>query len=213
MKDKDYSIQKGLVKQYVHQAEKYLKEKKFREALIYADQAIIMGEDLIVAARAYHVRSKIHNELKSFDLAIQDITKAIELNPHYSELYRTAAQCRAECCYENKNYDQAVEYYTKLIVLGRTTPQIYGSRALTYMILEKFEEAEGDRITAGLPEWFTKVNSSFYNIIAAIMKNESPHLVEYFPPDDIFPNGTLFFGRQFAGKGFDAKTGEFIYIS
>ena len=206
---KDHSIQKGLLKQHVSKAEKHLKEKNYREALINADQAILVGEGLAIAAKAYHVRAKIHKETKFIDLAIQDISKAIELNPHCIEFYETAA----ECYYDNGEYMQAVKLFTKSIEHGKIHPKIYGGRALAYIKLGKPEDAEQDRITAVLPEWFTEVNPTFYDAISAVLKSEDPHHVKYETPDDSNPNGTVFFGWKFAGKGFDAKTGKLLYIS
>jgi tetratricopeptide (TPR) repeat protein len=257
MKDMEHSERKGLVKQYTNQAEKIFNEnrhnknpamKKYMlgEALTKINLAIEMGMDTTVTARAYCMRAKIYSAQGDFDNAIKDMDKAIELNTHYIELYRTRAEFLSEekrfneaikdytavfvlsnrkdwnslfeignIYFESEEYNSAIEYYSKLIETFDAPPYVYGKRALAYKKAGKLKEAERDEETANLPEWFFNINPGFYEAAANILRGKHPEIVRYIPAGKFRnnPNGTIVFGSRMAERAFDAKTGEFLWLS
>jgi tetratricopeptide (TPR) repeat protein len=101
----EYSNKKGTIKQYIYKSRKCLNKKQYKEALEMVDLAISIGQNTIISARAYCMRSKIHYAQNNFNKAIQDIEKAIELNPKYDELFRI----RAYFFVHEKRFDEAIK--------------------------------------------------------------------------------------------------------
>ena len=253
------SEKKGLVKQYVNQAEKLFNEnlhnknpamKKYMlgEALEKINLALGVGEDLTTSARAYCMRAKIHKAQGDLINAIKDMDHAIELNPQYIELYRTRAEFLAEdkrfneaikdyatvfelskgkdwgslfeigniYC-ENGEYDNAINYYTKSIDTGDAPPWVYGKRALAHAKAGNLPEAEKDKETANLPDWFFDIHPMFYKGVVGIIRGNYPELVKYIPAGQAHrsnPNGsTIVFGPRMSERAYDAKTGEYLWMS
>ena len=259
MKDMEYSKKKGLVKQYTNQAEKlfnkaihlvYPEHIKYMlgEAFAKINFAIETGGNIMVTARPYCIRAKIHKMMGDSENAFNDINKAIELNPGYIELYSIRASFSIEkklfngaindyttvfelskgkdmdslfeignIYYEKEEYNDAIKYYTKIIDTFDAPPWVYGKRALAYTKIGKLQEAERDKETANLPEWFFNLNPKFYEGVIKNLRSKKP-TVRYIPAGKGLNyrhnhNGTIVFGPRMAERAFDAKTGEFLWLS
>jgi len=228
----EHSERKGLVKQYTHQAERVLNEYQYSQnlaekkymlgqAMEKINLAIETGENTMVTARAYCIRAKIHMALGDSKNAFTDIDRAIELNPNYMELCQTRKAFLFDAgniCLENGEFENAIKYYTESIDAGIDPPWVYGKRALAHAKAGNIREAEQDKETANLPDWFCSMHPMFYEVMLGAIRNNDPEFVKYIPPgEDDFdnPNGTIVygFGLRFCSKGYDAKTGKLIWLS
>jgi tetratricopeptide (TPR) repeat protein len=223
MKDMEHSKRKGLVKQYTNQAEKIFNEnrhnknpamKKYMlgEALTKINLAIEMGMNTAVTARAYCMRAKIYKAQGDLGNAIKDYTVALELSKgkDWNSLFEIG-----NIYFEREEDNSAIEYYTRIIDMFDAPPYVYGKRAMAYKKAGKLKEAERDEETANLPEWFFNINPGFYETVANILRGKHPEIVRYIPAGEFRdnPNGTIVFGPRMAERAFDAKTGEFLWLS
>jgi hypothetical protein len=98
---------------------------------------------------------------------------------------------------------------------------------LAYTKIEKLLEAEKDKETANLPEWFFNISPIFYEAVVNILKSKHPEIVRYIPAgmsqktrsglitegNPYSPNGTIVFGPRMAERALDAKTGKLLWYS
>lgn len=89
---------------------------------------------------AYNNRGNAYIDLKKYNEAIADFTKALELKPDYAEAYLN----RGTVYDELKKYNEAIADYSKAIELKPDYDLAYNDRGLTYYHLQKYEEAIDD---------------------------------------------------------------------
>ncbi|MGH7801380.1 MAG: caspase family protein [Thermodesulfobacteriota bacterium] len=77
---------------------------------------------------------------KQYDLAIEKMSKAIELDPqdHYTYYYRGI------CYLELKDYQKAISDFDKAIELNPNYSDAYGARGLSYTFVKEYQQALND---------------------------------------------------------------------
>jgi len=185
------------------------------------DKAIELNPGYI---ELYSIRAAFSVEEKRFNDAIKDYTTVFELSKGKD---RNPLFEIGNIYFEKEEYNNAIEYYTKLIDTFDAPPWGYGKRALAYTKIGKLQEAEKDKETANLPEWFFNINPLFYKGVVNILRSKEPENVWYIPAgishrtrtglitegNSYNPNGTIVFGPRMAERAFDAKTVEFLWLS
>ncbi|MGI0479732.1 protein kinase domain-containing protein [Geminocystis sp. CENA526] len=88
-------------------------------------------------ASGYFKTGYNYRELKQYEKAIIDYTKAIELDPNYIYAYNNRG-----VVYENlKEYEKAIMDYTKAIELDPNYKSAYNNRGIVYGQLKEYEKA------------------------------------------------------------------------
>ena len=175
------------------------------------DKAIELNPGYI---ELYSIRAAFSVEEKRYDDAIKDYTAVFELSKgkDWNSLFEIG-----NIYFESEEYNNAIEYYTELIKAFEAPPWVYGKRALAFLKAGKLQEAEKDKETANLPEWFFNISPIFYKDVVNILKGKHPETVRYIPAETGLrfrsPNGTIVFGPRRTEWAFDAKTGEFLWHS
>ncbi|MFA7361264.1 MAG: tetratricopeptide repeat protein [Candidatus Kapaibacterium sp.] len=88
----------------------------------------------------YEGRGSEYYYSKSYEKAIADYTKAIELKPDDADAYWS----RGNAYYYLQKYDEAIADYTKAIELKPDDADAYNNRGIAYRKLEKYDEAIAD---------------------------------------------------------------------
>ena len=97
-----------------------------------------------LAPHVYLLRGFVYQLQKEYDCAIEDFTKAIELNPNYADAYYNRG-----LAYQSKGeVDRTIEDFTKAIELNPNYADAYYNRGLAY-----YDKGEHGRVI----EDFTKV--------------------------------------------------------
>jgi len=136
-----------------------LVELKDAEGLIYLGNAFCYRElfergiecydeslKLEEYAEAYNNRGNAYAELNEYERAIEDFSKAIELNPALAEAYNNRGLAYAEL---NK-YERAIEDYNKAIELNPNDAEAYANIGIVYLKIRRYEEAARDLKRAGI---------------------------------------------------------------
>jgi uncharacterized Zn-binding protein involved in type VI secretion len=76
----------------------------------------------------------------SYDRAINEFSKAIELNPNFAQLY----YYRGYAYYVRTNYNEAITDFNKIIELNPRNAGAYYYRAIAYYVTSKFDQAWAD---------------------------------------------------------------------
>ncbi|MFZ2724705.1 MAG: tetratricopeptide repeat protein [Methylococcaceae bacterium] len=103
-------------------------KKKAEKQLKYAS-----FEELVKLAKKYYLQ----RELKK---AIYYLTQAIKLKPDYSDAYND----RGLCFFENKQYDLALNDYSKAIELNAIEAKYYSNRGLCFFEKKQYDSALSD---------------------------------------------------------------------
>jgi tetratricopeptide (TPR) repeat protein len=93
-----------------------------------------------IDAGYYNDRANKYYEKGRYDDAIEDYTRALQVNPNDPVAYYD----RANAYYRKGQYDRAVEDYTKAVEINPQDEEAYFNRGLAYFSLGRFEEAAGD---------------------------------------------------------------------
>jgi tetratricopeptide (TPR) repeat protein len=91
-------------------------------------------------AQEYYNRAKIKLNFKDYTGAFEEYTKAIQLNPNFSEAYCN----RGWVIYTQKQYRIAIVDFTKAIELDRKYEEAYYYRGLAYCSIVEFKSAIAD---------------------------------------------------------------------
>ena len=99
------------------------------------DLTTVLENDRI--AKIYSLRGRNYYEKDSFALAMIDYEKTVELNPKYA-LYQ---ELIGDFYLETKEYDKAIEYYNKAILIDQNKTTVYEYRAYAEEMKEDFYAA------------------------------------------------------------------------
>jgi tetratricopeptide (TPR) repeat protein len=77
----------------------------------------------------YCLRGGAYHERKDYNKAIEDYTKAIDLDPNYARAYSS----RGDAYHCKENYNKAIEDYTKAIALDPNLANAYFERGCVYV--------------------------------------------------------------------------------
>jgi len=196
---------------YCVRAKIYKAQGNSENAFHDIDKAIELNPNYI---ELYSTRAVFSVEEKRYNDAIKDYTTVFELSKgkDWNSLFEIGT-----IYFESEEYNNAIDYYTKLIETFDAPSWVYAKRALAYAKIGKLQEAEKDKETANLPEWFFNINPIFYEGVVNILKGKHPETVRYIPAETGLrfrsPNGTIVFGPRMAEHAVDAKTGEFLWHS
>ena len=115
-------------------------QRNFEQGLNHFSRALVKTDD----AKVYLNRGLSYFGLSRIDDAINDFTKAIELDPRLGPAYhnRGLAYCK-------KMFpDQAIEDFTRAIELDSRLVSAYNSRGIVWLFLGNWENARADLIAA-----------------------------------------------------------------
>lgn len=91
-------------------------------------------------AIAYFYRGLAYYNLKNYDQAIKDYSKAIELDSDYAWAYSN----RGLVYYDLQNYEQAISDYDKALELNPIYIDAYNNRGNAYLVLRNYSRAISD---------------------------------------------------------------------
>ena len=103
-------------------------------------KAVKLAKNWREGANFYVNRGHKYRELKQYDQALADYTKAIQLDPGNAEAYHH----RGTTYHELKQYDRALPDLTKAIQLDPSNLHRYNYRAFTYVELKQYDQALAD---------------------------------------------------------------------
>ena len=118
------AVSQSLV-QILDEGQRLHADGKLKEALERYDFVISRSENY---ADAYLKRGWLYNDLKNYNLAIVDFTKAQEISPSFSDAFFG----RGYAYYKQENYELAIKDFDKVIEL-----QPYAADAFCYRGLSK----------------------------------------------------------------------------
>ena len=113
---------------YLVLAEKIAEDESIKE---------VAREELAVA---YYNRGNAYVKLKESERAMEDYSKAIELNPNLAEAYNN----RGNGYYELEEYERAIEDYSRAIELNPNLAKVYYNRGVAYGEQKEYERAIKD---------------------------------------------------------------------
>ncbi|MFO7323006.1 MAG: tetratricopeptide repeat protein [Chloroflexota bacterium] len=93
--------------------------------------------------RAYYIRGLSYQQLGQLDLAIDDLTRALEYSQHLPELQASIYATRAEYYATTGQVQRAIEDLDALIAIA-PTPEAYANRALLHFSQAAFADAVSD---------------------------------------------------------------------
>ena len=93
-----------------------------------------------VDANGFHDRGNRHSRNGSYELAIADYNKAIEIDPSFAEAHYD----RGFSFYELGRYEEAITDLTLAIDLNLNEPRYYAQRSLIYLFADRIDLAQAD---------------------------------------------------------------------
>ena len=93
-----------------------------------------------VDANGFHDRGNRHSRNGSYELAIADYSKAIEIDSEFAEAHYD----RGFSFYELGRYEEAITDLTRAIDLNPNDPRYYGQRSLVYIFADRMDLAQAD---------------------------------------------------------------------
>jgi len=96
-----------------------------------------------VDAEGFHNRGNRHGRNGSYELAIADYNKAIELDPNLADAYYD----RGISFYEVERFDDSITDLTRAINLNPDADHSYAQRSLAYIFTDRIELAQADEDT------------------------------------------------------------------
>lgn len=91
-------------------------------------------------AQGFNARGNRYSRNGAYEQALQDYTKAIELDPGFAEAYYN----RGVSHYELGRYAEAIADFTRAIELNPQDDNAYGRRSLAYLFNDQLELAQAD---------------------------------------------------------------------
>ncbi|MBA4349000.1 MAG: hypothetical protein C0415_03300 [Thermodesulfovibrio sp.] len=132
-KQKEYAkaVDKLSATDLFEKGKQYLSNEEYDKAIEAFTSAITSGEGYapgISDAHAYNNRGLAYTKIGQHDKAIEDLTKAIALDPNLAAAYFN----RGLAYYNQKQYERAIENFTKAIQLDPDDVHAYSTRAVAY---------------------------------------------------------------------------------
>jgi tetratricopeptide (TPR) repeat protein len=129
---------------YRSRAVSYYLKKQYQQAFADATEAIRISprtskQDRENLAEAYNVRGNVYHAEGSFDKAIAEYTSALGLSAG-AVLYANRATSR----FRKKEFQAAIEDYTKALQMDAHLALAYYGRAIAFVELKQWEKADGD---------------------------------------------------------------------
>ena len=93
-----------------------------------------------VDADGFHDRGNRHSRNGSYELAIADYSRAIELAPGFTEAHYD----RGFSFYELRRYEEAIADLTRAIELNPNDARYYAQRSLVYLFADSIDLAQAD---------------------------------------------------------------------
>ena len=118
--------------------------EEFERALPDLDQAILLDP---TDCRAFFARGVVHLQRKKLDLAVADLTQAIQLGQNTSWNKAVAYYFRAKA-YLLRGLDAAIADCNQSLRSGQINTSPYGIRGVAYRLQKKFDLAIADLIKA-----------------------------------------------------------------
>jgi len=127
---------------YYNNRADFYKDYKTEYELAHKDyaSALKLSKDPFESSRALNNRATIYENQEKFDLALEEYTKAIEIDPQYPLQYSN----RARTYQKQQNYELALKDYTQGISLDKENPRWYEQRADCYIAKEDLTAALKD---------------------------------------------------------------------
>jgi len=88
----------------------------------------------------------LRSSINRYEQAIEDFSKAIELNPNDAVAYYNRGLAYAKL----NEHERAIEYYGKAIKLNPNDAKAYGNRGIAYSEILRYEESARDFKKAGI---------------------------------------------------------------
>ncbi|HMO13398.1 MAG TPA: tetratricopeptide repeat protein [Pirellulaceae bacterium] len=122
---------------YAIVAEALASQKKYEEALSYADKVLEIETD---RPEGYLLKARIYRDSERVDEAIQAAGKAIEMDDASPESY----MFRAQLLYEQKKYDEALADVDKVLEIEPRAVSGFYMRGFINLALDNFDQAIAD---------------------------------------------------------------------
>lgn len=140
----------------------------YQRNYVWKDDLTLLNDNVEKApdfARPYSNRGVAYWKLKQYDRAIDDLTRAITLDPEY----RDALYNRGVVYEEVGEYSRAVEDYTRVIALDKDEVIVYYNRGVAYFRLGEFVKAADDfsraiAIRADYTDAYTNRGATYFNL-------------------------------------------------
>jgi Flp pilus assembly protein TadD len=120
---------------FLKRAESYLKQTKYKEALAYAGQAILLEPK---NTAGYTLRAAIKSEMGEYAAAVADCDLALAINPNYED----ALSKKALALYQLEQYVPALAAATRAVTLNANDASAWYIRGICLEETGKSEEAE-----------------------------------------------------------------------
>ena len=91
-------------------------------------------------ADGFHDRGNLRSRNGSYELAIADYNKAIDIDPGFAEAHYN----RGFSFYELGRYEEAIADLTRAIELNPNDARYYGQRSLAYLFADFMDLAQAD---------------------------------------------------------------------
>ena len=112
----------------LNKAEQLSQQEKWNECISVLTESISLEVDSNLKSAAYNNRGLAYDSKGDYDRALEDFSKAIELEPDYADSYNNCG-----VIYSRKgDYDRALEDFSKAIELEPDYANAYNNRGATY---------------------------------------------------------------------------------
>ena len=95
-------------------------------------------------ATGFHARGNRYSRNGAYERAIEDYSRAIEMDGEFAEAYYD----RGFSFYEVGLYEEAIADLTRAIELNPEAAHYYGQRSLVYLFTDRLDLAEADQETS-----------------------------------------------------------------
>ncbi|MBY8962878.1 tetratricopeptide repeat protein [Flavobacterium sp. D11R37] len=124
-------------KELIKKAEQLFKEKKYQEIIDLLPDELLAEHN---SAELYAWRGRAYNGLNSFDNALENANKAIELDGQSYLAYHV----RGYICHEKNEFNKAIEDYTKAIRINPKYEDAYYNRGVVWDELGELDKTIED---------------------------------------------------------------------
>lgn len=174
-----------LSNQKVEEAWKFYGRGDYNGAIKLHTEAIELNPD---NALAYYGRAYAYDDLKNYQQAIEDCTKAIQFNsPRLVDAYNN----RGEAYRKSGNYTKAIEDYNKALELNPNYFRAYNNRGIAYRYLNQYEKAifDYDKAIQLNPKYYLAYSNRGWAYY--LLKQYEKALKDFDKVLEINPNFTL----------------------